>query len=370
MKNEMSRSETETGKKRILYFVEAMGGGVFTYIVELSNKLSEKYDVFVAYGLRRQTPENYQEYFNPSVHLIKVENYSRSLNLWSNLKAIKEMKEIEQSVHPDVIHLHSSIAGALGRVAFDGKNVPLYYTPHGYSFLMSNYGLFRRTAYRLVEKFCAHRNCTTISCSYGEHMETLKLTSRAIYINNGINIKTLQKLAKSVRERPANRKLTVFTLGRICYQKDPELFNEIAGCFPDAEFIWIGDGEIRDRLTNKNIRVTGWLERLSALEIAMHSDVFLLTSRWEGLPMSLLESMYLEKLCIVSDVIGNHDVIKNGVNGYVCRSIEEFKTAIASYQDTSAKVMIDNAKRDVIEHYNTDVMGEKYSEIYFGKATV
>lgn len=46
----------------------------------------------------------------------------------------------------------------------------------------------------------------------------------------------------------------------------------------------------------------------------MHADVFLLPSRWEGLPISLLESMYMKKACVVSNVIGNRDVIHNGEN--------------------------------------------------------
>ena len=39
-------------KKKILYIVEAMGGGVFTYIVDLANELVNKYDMYIAYGLR------------------------------------------------------------------------------------------------------------------------------------------------------------------------------------------------------------------------------------------------------------------------------------------------------------------------------
>lgn len=43
-------------KKKILYVVEAMGGGVFTYIVELANALSDEYEVYIAYATRKQTP--------------------------------------------------------------------------------------------------------------------------------------------------------------------------------------------------------------------------------------------------------------------------------------------------------------------------
>lgn len=43
-------------KKKILYIVEAMGGGVFTYIVDLANELVDTYDMYIAYAVRKQTP--------------------------------------------------------------------------------------------------------------------------------------------------------------------------------------------------------------------------------------------------------------------------------------------------------------------------
>ena len=51
-------------KKKILYVVESMGGGVFTYVVELANALSKDFDMYIAYATRPQTPENYRDYFN------------------------------------------------------------------------------------------------------------------------------------------------------------------------------------------------------------------------------------------------------------------------------------------------------------------
>ncbi len=54
-------------KKKILYIVEAMGGGVFTYIVDLANELVNTYDMYIAYAVRKQTPSNYKDYFNKSI---------------------------------------------------------------------------------------------------------------------------------------------------------------------------------------------------------------------------------------------------------------------------------------------------------------
>ena len=352
-------SKTMASKKKLLFVVEAMGGGVFTYIVDLANELIKTYEIYIAYALRSQTPKNYREYFDKRIHLIEVKNFTRSINPLKDLKAILEVRRIAEKVQPDIIHLHSSKAGVVGRITFNGKEVPLFYTPHGYSFLMENYKPMKRRMFHMIESVMAKRKCTTISCSPGEHQETLKLTKRATYVNNGINTTELDKMLAKVKI--VDHPFTVFTLGRICYQKNPELFNKIAEAMPETCFLWIGDGELRDELKSSNIEITGWVEREKALQLSMNADVFLLTSLWEGLPISLLESMYMKKLCVVNDVIGNHDVIHNGENGFVCRTVEDFKSAIETHE---RDLLITNACNDIQSIYNTIIMGEKYVEIY------
>ena len=175
-------------KLKLLYIVEAMGGGVFTYIVDLANELVEDFDMYVAYAIRPQTPQDYISYFDARIHLIKVENFVRSINAGKDLKAFFEIKKIVKEIKPDIIHLHSSKAGALGRWAFNGHKIPMFYTPHGYSFLMRDYSSAKRIVFKCIEIISAKRFCTTISCSEGEHQETLKFTNHATYVDNGINI--------------------------------------------------------------------------------------------------------------------------------------------------------------------------------------
>ena len=57
-------------KKKVLFIVEAMGGGIFTYIVDLANELVNEYDMYIAYAVRKQTPENYRDYFDTRIKLI------------------------------------------------------------------------------------------------------------------------------------------------------------------------------------------------------------------------------------------------------------------------------------------------------------
>lgn len=166
----MERCEKEKSmaeKKKILYIVEAMGGGVFTYIVDLANELVNEYDMYIAYAVRKQTPLNYKDYFDKRIHLIEVKNFGRAIDPVKDIAAFFEVKKIAAKVDPDVIHLHSSKAGVIGRMAFNGK-IPMFYTPHGYSFLMENYKPMKRRAFKLIENVCAKRKCITISCSMDE----------------------------------------------------------------------------------------------------------------------------------------------------------------------------------------------------------
>lgn len=352
-------------RKKILFVAEAMGGGVFTFLVGLCNELVEYYDIYVAYGIRRQTPDDFRKYFDDRVHMIRVRHFERSIDPRHDIGAFMELRRIADRVKPDLIHLHSSKAGVLGRWAFDGRRIPLFYTPHGYSFLMSNYNATKRFSYRMMEKLSAFRRCTTISCSEGEHEETLRLTKNARFVNNGINIDEMQRMMDSLGACESGD-FRVFTLGRICYQKNPGLFNEIALRMPDVRFVWIGDGELKEALTAPNIEVTGWLNREEALRRSMSSNVFILTSLWEGLPMSLLEAMYMEKLCLVNDVIGSRDVIRSGVNGFVCSSAAQFVDALRGIlRDPAGMAQISaQAKRDILEKYNTRIMAARYREIY------
>lgn len=351
----------DTGKNRILFIVEAMGGGVFTYIVDLANALADSYEMYIAYSVRRQTPENYRDYLDPRIHLIPVQHFDRAIHPVKDWQAFHEIRRIAQEVRPDIIHLHSSKAGAIGRIAFGGS-IPLFYTPHGYSFLMDNYGFVKRMLFHLIERVCALRPCTTISCSLGEHQETCKMTRRALYVNNGIDTDELASIALHVERQ--DHPFTVCTIGRICRQKDPDTFNRIALQMPDVQFVWIGDGDLGGCLRAENITITGWLDRASAIGHAVNADAFVLTSRWEGLPISLLEAMYLRKPCIVSDVIGNRDVIRNGENGYICTTDAEFVQAIRTVRDGDPTPLVEAAVTDIETTYNKNVMVQQYREIY------
>ncbi len=266
--------------------------------------MSKKMDVIVAYSIRAQTPKNYQDYFDSNIKLIQVQNFTRNINPLRDITAIFEVRKIIQTEKPDIVHMHSSKAGAIGRLAISPKKAKLFYTPHSYAFCKKDESGLKIKFYLLIEKILGRRNCTTIACSKGEYEEALKVTKNAIYINNGIDIKELEQFILNESEKIIDtKKLKICTVGRVGPQKNPKLFNQIAENFRDIEFMWIGDGNLKDVLISPNIKVLGWCDRKKAIKELCQNDIFILPSLWEGLPMTLLEAMYLGKICLVSDVM-------------------------------------------------------------------
>lgn len=278
--------------KRILMVCEAFGGGVFTYVSQLCNDMCDDFEVYLAYSIRPQTPKNYSEFLDKRVHMIEVNNFNVNglMNLSNDIKVIKELREIEKKVKPDVIHLHSSVAGGIGRLAFKGKNNTVVYTPHGYAHILMGSGA-KCKLYGIMENiFGKISNAITLTCCESEDVVARGLTKRTAYIETGVNLKDLAKSLDGI-EPEKNDKFTVFTLGRACVQKQPQIFNKIAELVPEARFVWIGNGELENQLTAPNMEVTGWLPRNEALAMAKGADAFILCSLGEAVAMSLIENM-------------------------------------------------------------------------------
>ena len=239
----------------------------------------------------------------------------------------------------------------------------MIYTPHGYAHILMGPGL-KSNVYQFAEKLLG--NCAiTLTCCESEDEEAKKFSKRTAYIETGVNLKDLSAALDGI-EPVKNDKFTVFSLGRICVQKQPQVFNRIAELVPEARFLWIGDGELRNQLTASNIEITGWKPRHEALAMAKGADVFVLCSLGEAIAMSLIENMYMKKLCLVSNTMGNRSVIKDGVNGYVCDTAEEYAKKIRNVVQSFPSELPEAAYEDVLEVYNADTMKEKFIRFYNG----
>lgn len=349
-------------KKKILMVCEAFGGGVFTYVSQLCNDMVDTFDVYLAYTIRPQTPKNYKEFLDSRVNLIELKNMSVKgvTSITNDIKSVKELHRIRDEVKPDIIHLHSSVAGGIGRLAFKGSNV--VYTPHGYAHILMGPGK-KSKLYKMAEKLLGNR-AMTLTCCESEDEEAKKFSKNTAYIETGVNLADLSASLDGI-EPIKSDKFTVFTLGRACVQKQPQLFNRIAELVPEARFVWIGNGELENELTAPNMEVTGWKPRKEALAMAKGADAFILCSLGEAIAMSLIENMYIKKLILVSNTMGNKSVIHDGVNGYVCEKPEEYAERIKAAMKEFPSKLPEKAYQDVLSIYNTETMKKKYIDFYY-----
>ena len=131
----------------------------------------------------------------------------------------------------------------------------------------------------------------------------------------------------------SSNRIRIGTLGRISAQKDPGRFCEVIkrlGNSSKLDFIWVGDGQPCEdsELRENNVNVTGWLNRNEALEIMSTFDIYLQTSRWEGMPLALIEAALLKVPVVTTDILGNRDVVNHKVTGFVAEDSDGLVSAL------------------------------------------
>lgn len=349
---------------RILCVCEALGGGIFSYLTELLNLLSEDFDITLAYANRFETPSDIERYVDPRIRLILMEKSRRSASVMMYPEAALEFRRIVKQIQPDVVHLHSSISGVLGRAFLNTKRIPTIYTPHFYSFLLPGLSPLKRLAFYMVEKILAQTAAVTIGVSESEYQAARKLGRRAGYINNGIRI---EHEAPAPFVRRGDGELKIGTSGRILPQKSPERYAQLAQDLPHDRFVWIGDGKLRSIIEGMpNFEILGWMNRDQAVAALRQLDVMLLLSEGEGLSISLLEAMESGVLGIVSDIPANRQIIRDGVNGFIARDNQEVIRVLNRIRNGEVDVdaIRQRAYRDVVESFNLEISARRYKTLY------
>lgn len=304
---------------KIVHVVECFAGGVFSFLSNLTNEL-DKEEYIVIYGTNRDNiPQNFKERFPLKTQFIPWKNAGRSLNPVKDIKALWELYNILKKIDEiDVIHLHSSKAGFLGRIVsfLLGKSNKTIYTPHAISFLRLDISPKKRKIFIWMEKFASFFGGKIVACSQSEKEAIEEQGIKNVtFINNGIRPLEIEK------KENISDKITIISVGRLSIQKNPRLFNDIALEFidkPNIQFIWCGDGELKSELTSLNIKCTGWIERKELENYLANADIYLSTSLWEGLPLSVLEAMSIGLPVVLSDCVGNKDLVDN--NGFLYKN--------------------------------------------------
>ncbi|MDU0346943.1 glycosyltransferase [Microbacterium sp. KSW2-29] len=316
---------------RVLHVTEAMGSGVLSLVDSISRRQAEAgAETTVLFVPRPETPTDdaLRTRFHPGVRLERVSTGRRRADLLALFRAVRRAAR-----DVDVVHAHSSIAGAVGRAALWTRSSPerMFYSPHGFAFLRLDLPRAARLGIRVIESILARRSTLVLtSPSEFATAQAQLAPPRARLLQTGVAADTI---AVSPRRADANRRPVVGMIGRVTHQKAPWRFAATARALQGgADFVWIGAGSPADEarwLGDAPVRVTGWVSADELVTLIDEIDVLLFPSLWEGMSLSLIQAQAQGIPAVVSDVVGNRDSVLDGVSGYVGRTTAELIAATA-----------------------------------------
>jgi glycosyltransferase involved in cell wall biosynthesis len=334
-----------TGPIRILRVITRLNiGGPSIQAIALSERLGPRgFDTQLIHGRLGDGEGDMRYLLAASAHVRQMTSLGRPVSPLNDALTLVRLLDILRDWRPHIVHTHMAKAGTLGRAATAiynataGRAAParIVHTYHGH--VLEGYFSPAKTRFFVgIERQLAsvtHRIVAISPRIQRELLDDYRIGHSHQYrvvplgfdlsgltaIDDGARIEARSTLGLDARAH------VVTTVGRLTAIKQHDLFIAtaalIAGRDPDAVFLIAGDGELRAGLTTRareagiasRVRFLGWRRDLAAIYAA--SDVFLLTSRNEGTPVALIESLASGVPGVSTDVGGVRDVIESEAIG-------------------------------------------------------
>ena len=362
---------------KILYLITKSGvGGAQTHILQLSEALLKKGNSVAITSF----PGGWLERESKKIGVKFYDNkyFSNNLNLFLIIKSMKRIQEVINDFQPDLISCHSTMAGLLGRAVVRNK-IPTIFTAHGWAFTQGT-PLIRARIIALLEKMVS-KFCSKIICvsSFDKKIaikNNIASSNKLVVVHNGVKVRENIDLSKKETRYP----LKIVFVGRLVTPKNPVLllkaYKQLKQELKDkSEILIIGEGEkrknlevfIRNNNLNEKVKLLGALPREKVLAILKESNIFVLTSSWEGFPRSILEAMSYGLPVIASNVGGVQESVSEDCGFVVERgNVEAVKLSLEKLIQNPElmKVMGQNASNRLKKHFSLEKMLDKTEEIY------
>lgn len=334
-------------------------GGAQSFVANLVNNLADNNDVFLLYGGEGEAWEHLDVNFTR----IRLNKHRKQISL-ADLFLFFKLLYYRFRYNPDIIHLHSSKMGILGRLAFSKKKTIV--TLHGFDSVRMQYRKFL-----VLEKLLKNRAAKIVAVSQYDVliMKEEGIETNVDYIYNGVPDYTKKQyripseMKHKIEAIKSNYSKVVMSIARISKQKRFDLFLDIAQNLPDYAFIWIGN---KETLTNLPSNVFCLGELQNAHSYLPYADVFLLPSNYEGLPISMLEALSFSKPIVASAVGGIPEMLNNGAGFAVPNELDKFVEKlkyILSNEEEYQKMAL-RAREIYLDKFTLEQMTAKYLSLY------
>lgn len=354
-------------------------GGTGEQVAAICNGLDPaRFDVSLVYAVRDGKPDEYRAKCAGAKTAYFVPEMTREIAPLTDATALRRLRRLFAEHRPDVVHAHSSKAGVLARAAAKSAGVKkIFYSPHGYGFIMQDRSRAARALYRAIEKTAA-RVGETIAVSPSEAEMARRLApKRPVHL---VPDACLADAESPLPERPDVGKALVGACGRVTAARNPEAFVNLCQRLTDARnnvgCVWIGGGELeyamKRQFENLNllskVELTGWLEHAQAVERLRQLDVFIHFARWDALGSVILEAMACGLPVIAADIPGCRDTVVEGETGFLVKSEKELlERSLQLLDDPALRRRLGTAGRErVRREFSREKMLSALSDLYSG----
>lgn len=349
----------------ILYLtVRSDFGGGPRHVAQLISSLSEKYKIYLAapYG----KPYGTEWRNNKKIKGILTIPYRKF-----SLKTLYQLKNYIKKNDIKIVHSHGNGAGIYSRLLkLLCPKIIVIHTFHG---ITNNYNSwYKYIANLMIGKVLKYLTDTFILVSNGEKQLGIQLgfinPGKSHVIYNGIN-DTGEKQIKS------NPKLNIVTLSRFDFPKNMDMAFSIAQQFKEDKniiFTWVGDGDDFQRLKDQSIKEKTNINFIGfsnePIKYLKEGDIYLSTSRFEGLPYALIEAASVGLPIIATNVKGNNECVKDNENGFLFNSVNQGVYFIKKLQDDDTRKRMGHQSRMFfLENFTLEKMIHKIILIYEDK---
>lgn len=368
---------------RVMRLIARMnvGGPAIQITGLMSNLDSEDFEQKLITGFCDTSEVDYLEVSNKSLPRVKIEGFGRSVNLFSDLRALLAIRREIKNFDPDIIHTHTAKAGFLGRIAslITPKRHIRIHTFHGH-LLQGYFGKFKTRLVILAERVLAEFTDKLVAVGDQVRDELLAVKignlEKFSVIGPGLEIRAIPERLSSLKSfgLPEDRFIVTW-IGRAVPVKAPHRIIEIAAECEQrrlkVQFVLVGEGpllsDLKDAVKQSNLAITflGWQSDIE--KVLSFSDLVLLTSENEGTPVALIQAQMAGIPVLTTDVGSASEVMINEQSGFCLRySAKGFADRIELLAENSkTRLAFGTAgKINAKENFSLNQLVSNHAELY------
>ena len=348
-------------------------GGAQKHVEALALKLKQDaHEVTIVTGTYDASLWRLQE---EQIDVISIPAMQRAIHLTKDIQALWQLRAAFKKIQPDVIAAHSSKAGAIGRIIGRLLRIPTIFTAHSWSFT-EGVPSRKQLIYRQLEK--SVQPLTTKIITVSEYDRKLALTKgiapahKMLTVHNGIE--QVETTRDSKRENAEHPQLVM--VARFEVPKRQDILLEALLELTDIPWHLqlIGDGSLRPQLEHY-VKDKGLAERVTFLgnrmDVSTHlaqSQIFVLLSDWEGLPISIIEAMRAKLPIIATNVGGVAELVTDYENGFLIPrndfTVLKKRLQALLTDETLCEKMGEASERSFLQNFTFVPMYQKTLSIY------